>query len=529
LNKTEPDLSETEPSGFHNLKAFLEWDRLFDFFRINPRQTSLFIVLGILSDLSLLIAPALVILTVSQITQSQPDTGGIVGTLAPLLSPKFALPIAFVAIIISQLLLFWHLVIIRGLDRAFFKSESEAVLKRYKSVDLYRHETGNYVRRGWFGKNIARNVRHTSEAMQAQLKLVPDTITFLIVIGLLAATGWALGVSVIVALAITSALLVSQSSKIYALSKKHFSQSLPAFAASISQLLKKIYFIPREVPFEAEFDPSFQDFLDSRYRLYIQRGYFAAFSTIIISACLLTIIYLAILFGGSTVEGESRTDILLIQVVLLLQIMNKGRAILGGLGGIMTFYPQIKMARDIDESLTKSLDIETNRALHGKPRAIGRLPFLLKLTGNGRLTRFNFTYAVELIEREVCDDQIIPMEKTIRLSINTVDTHLKSLQMPDIPQNTPIIDTLVSEWRKQGKILFFIDWKLFSEMTYTDFEKFLKKHNRMKFVLATHSNIPPRWLKLMEDRYKEITWDDPTIVSQYGALEKELSGEDEDL
>ncbi len=465
--------TETKLLGLQNLKAFLEWDRLFDFFRINPRQTCLFIILGILADLTLLIAPAIVILTVSNITQTQTLTG-VSETFSPLLVPEYALPIAFVAIVFSQLLLFWHLVIIRRLDRSFFKSESEAILTRYKNVDFYRYETGNYVRRGWFGKNISRNVRHTSEAMQAQLKLIPDTITFLFVIILLAMTGWVLGISVIAALAVTAILLVSQSNKIYNFSKKHFSEALPAFAARISQLLRKIYFLPSEIPFEESLDPSFQDFLDSRYKLYIQRGFFTAFSTIAISACLLAIIYLAILFGDVGSEGGPNTDMLLIQVVLLLQIMNKGRAILGGLGGIMTFYPQIKMARDINISLKTSLQIEDDRAAQSRPRAIGLMPFLLKLTGNGRLNRFNFAYAIELIEREICKGQVIPMQKAIKLSINTAEEHLDFLQTSP-PADMSLIDTLVTAWRKEGKILFFVDWKLFNEMSYEDFEIFIKE------------------------------------------------------
>lgn len=526
MKKSPETSSKTKQSGVGNLRAFLEWDRLYDFFRIKPFYTGLYIIVSIVADLAILVAPALVVLSVSMLVQAQPKADYI-SFIEPILAPQYALPIAFVAVFISQALGFWRLVIIRRLDRLFFQSESNSVLQRYKDVSHYHSETGQYVHRAWFGKNISRNVRHTSEAMQAQLKLIPDSLTLFFVLSLLASNDWILGLCTIGAMSITSVLLISQSSKVYSQSKEHFSKALPAFASTASQLLKKVYFLSREIELKADLEPQFQDFLDSRYRLYIKRGYLTALSTIIISGTLLVIIYLAIYFGSQTNTGLDPQE-LFISVILLLQIMNKGRAILGGLGGIMTYYPQIKMARDIELSLEASKSLEEDRAKKSRPRAIGQLPYLVKLKGNGRLTRFNFIYAIELIEREICKGQIIPEAHAIRLALNTAAEHANFLDI-QFSEDELMIDTLITAWRTQGKLLFFVDWKLFNEMTYPDFEKFIKKHRRIKIVLATHANIPPRWLKLIAHSYKEVEWEDPTLSLHTSALEDSLSGEEDDL
>lgn len=180
--------------------------------RISKRRVFAYIGLSIIADFLIVIAPALVFLTVSQLGTE--GLKGIAEMIAPLLRPEIRLPLAFVSIVLHQGLVYLRLVFIRQLDHRYFHEDAERVLTRYKATDHYLAEHGEHVRRAWISKNLARNVRHTSEAMQAQLKMVPDLISLMILLGLLAGANWVTALAVLPAKVVTGILLVSQSRKI---------------------------------------------------------------------------------------------------------------------------------------------------------------------------------------------------------------------------------------------------------------------------------------------------------------------------
>lgn len=143
----------------------------------------------------------------------------------------------------------------------------------------------------------------------------------------------------------------------------------------MTTVLGKVYRVTRDIPVKDSIDPDFTRFLDSRLKLHTQRGFFAAFSAIIISGFLLAIIYVSILYQTRFAASEFDAGRLIIQVILLLQIMNKGRSFLGGIGSISSLYPQIKMAREIDEALTLSSSKGQARDAKKSHQMYRRLPF----------------------------------------------------------------------------------------------------------------------------------------------------------
>lgn len=167
--------------------------------RISKRRVFAYIGLSIIADFLIVIAPALVFLTVSQLGTE--GLKGIAEMIAPLLRPEIGLPLAFVSIVLHQGLVYLRLVFIRQLDHRYFHEDAERVLARYKATAHYLAEHGEHV-------------RHTSEAMQAQLKMVPDLISLMILLGLLAGANWVTALAVLPAMVVTGILLVSQSRKI---------------------------------------------------------------------------------------------------------------------------------------------------------------------------------------------------------------------------------------------------------------------------------------------------------------------------
>ena len=184
----------------------------------------------------------------------------------------------------------------------------------------------------------------------------------------------------------------------------------------------------------------------------------------------LVLIYFTIV----TNKGEDGAGIglLAFQVILMLQIMNKARGIFGSIGGLSSLFPQIKMSRDIENSLLISQEYSIERENFKYGGLENRLPFVLHLKGNGVITRFNYLNLLERIETLFTDPncstaEYLPSEKTIIITRPVVKDHFRHLdKIPN--QIYPLIMQLIDHWQEVGKNIFIIDWRLLSECNVTD-------------------------------------------------------------
>ena len=501
-------------SIWEQLKIAFEWGQLARFLKINRTYVVAYIIISIIADLSLILGPGLVLLTVTNMGAVHPPSPG--AWLAPILEPEIALPLALLAMILSQGLMFLRIVLIRKLDTLYFQAESLRILESYNKTNIYRREYGPHIRRIWFSKNISRNVRHTSEAMQAQLKMVPDLISLIIVLGLLGIANTIALIAVIPALILSGLLLTSLSSRIFQISRKHFSIILPAFTTKLSSVLGKAYRTHSEFGDADSIAPEFDNFLNSRYTLNVQRAYFAVYSSITISVLLISIIFITMMLNKYAIwEQQLSSDQLLLQVILLLQIMNKSRGLLGGIGSISSLYPQIKMLREIDGALEQGQ--QTQKDLDEKATEFiwSRLPLLLHFHGNGKLTRFNISYLLEEIATQICSGTPLPSSQYVSLSNANLKENLSVLNLELAPDKL-VLRQLIDAWTNRGKRVFLVDWKLLSEFTAGDLARLREEDPEFRIVLSSRASIPQKWLNALEHAYLRREWSDPFEVSDYG-------------
>lgn len=508
-----PDKSLPEKSFIKNLSKMFEWDRLIIFLNINKLYVIGYIVLSILADILVVVAPAFIIFSVTSGFSSAAADGFFLKIITGV--PLYiCFLLAFFSIFLQQCMVYLKTILIRTIDLRFFNMETNRILEVYRRTKFYKYDAGNSIKRVWFSKNLSRNVRHTSEAMQAQLKIFPETLSMGLALIFLALLNWKSALVILPILTLTSLLMVNQSSSIYKISEIYFTKKLPAFASRLSKLLNRLYRLPIEIHDKQTLEPDFSKFLNSRYKLRKKRAFLDASSSIIVSAFILGLIYFTIVINKG--EDGAGIGLLAFQVILMLQIMNKARGIFGSIGGLSSLFPQIKMSRDIENSLLISQEYSIERENFKYGGLENRLPFVLHLKGNGVITRFNYLNLLERIETLFTDPncstaEYLPSEKTIIITRPVVKDHFRHLdKIPN--QIYPLIMQLIDHWQEVGKSIFIIDWRLLSECNVTDILAVAKRNPFIKIIVPTNANIPNKWKKDLGENFLVYDWKDPTVM-----------------
>ena len=495
-----------------NLFSVFEWQRLIVFLSISKLSVCGYILLSIVADILVVVAPALIIFSVTA-GNSPAESNDFPANLIDTVPLYISFILAFLSIFLQQCMVYIKTLLIRTIDLKFFNMETNRILEIYRKTEFYKNDVGNSTKRAWFSKNLSRNVRHTSEAMQAQLKIFPETLSIGLALVFLMILNWIAALVVVSILVITSLLLVKQSTRIYTISESYFGKQLPEFSNRLGKLLNHLYRLPIEIYDKQSLEPEFTKFLESRYKLRKQRALLDASSSIIVSALILGLIYFTVI--ASRREDLVNIELLAFQVVLMMQIMNKARSIFGSVGGVSSFFPQIKMSRDIENSLLVSQEHVITRESSINKDLPNKLPFILHLKGNGVITRFNYLNLLERVEELFIDShtlgtEYLPGEQTILITSAVIKDHFRHLEK--IPnQIYPHIMQLIDYWVEVGKNIFVIDWRLLNECNVTDIVALSNRHKSLKIIVATNANIPKVWIKTLGENFSVFDWSDPTL------------------
>lgn len=456
-----------------------------------------------LADLLAFAVPMIVLLALARHTGAAPPGGRIGEMASQFADPAIALPAAFVVLLLQQGLRFWAAVLARQIDRLFFASESHAIYERYKAIPLYLEDLSDKMRPMWFSKNIARNVRHTSEAMQGLLNMVPQLITMGVSIVALAlispvAAGVLLPIGALAALA-----LMPPSRRIFEHSRQHFEERLTEFAKDLSVQLNRVYREPSGTDLAETLPPSFGMFLDSRFRLHMLRARYSASSAIVFGALFLTVIGAAVLFSGNSAGAALGLAELGLVVVLLILLMNKAAGLVGGIGGILTLYPQIKMSREIEANLELSRQAWAARGPREDSELWRRLPFLTKVQTTGQFTRFNLMKLLELIEARIgAEGRTLPMEELVFVRNSSLERHLDGVELDaDRPHR---VLYMLKRLRKTGKRIVIIDWATLNEMTLANIEGLARNYRNLRIIVPTTASLPRKWKESLGDQFDVI-------------------------